>query len=766
MSDEELCLSPILNDQPADEDALNFAPYRDTLADIINDPNTDTPLVIGVFGDWGSGKSTLMKLVQEGVNPKSDEEKKLRVDVPERRNHTIWFTAWKYDKEEVLWRALLTRVLAEVRPLASEDEDALQKLDDLTASLYRDVDREELGKLQVNWLELAKGSLESAIHVGLALVPGLNLLDDVVKELGKTATKDDPGKLLKAFERASVDVHKDHVSSLEQFQQEFAGLVDEHIVQKDGNLVIFVDDLDRCLPEKAIQVLEAIKLFLDVEGCIFVLGLDPQAIQNAVVDRYKDVEKAKQYIEKIIQVPFILPPIEMDQMEKFVGKVAPQLTDKRCNEVFALGLAPNPRQVKRTINVFLLLWRLTGRRKELEDVITPVRLAKAVVIQNSYRELYKKLQSRPQYLGDLERYFRAVEERRSSEPSLDQVQDISQAGGRQTEALPSLAPDLEPFRSQERLRAMLTMHPLKSLEQDDANFARLTRDQLQAYITLTCRVEPPVAEPEPTETKPGFEPQVMRIPKGAFNMGLSQEGFERLIQEEAWAQEWQEKGFFAEEMCEESISLEEFAIGKYPVTNAEYQIFLEENPDQPQPQHWTGRTYPDSLGEHPVIYVSWQDALAYCEWLSEKMGKHCRLPTESEWERAARGLQPFLWPWGNEFKEDRCNTRESGLGTPTPVGKYSPAGDSPSGCADMAGNVWEWCSTLWGKESTEPDFPYPYDRRDGRENLESEGLRVLRGGSWYFSRGYARCTFRYRLPPTAGRDYIGFRIAYSLDGTE
>lgn len=173
MSDDQSTLPPILDDQPAEKDALGFDPYRDALADIINDPHTSTPLVIGLFGDWGSGKSTLMQLVRKKVGlVNSDDSSVRRERVPS--NITVWFTAWKYDKEDVLWRSFLLRVLAEVRDFVPErDQQARSDIDDLAASLYRDVDREEYGKLQINWAELLKGSLQTAMHVGLALIPVL-----------------------------------------------------------------------------------------------------------------------------------------------------------------------------------------------------------------------------------------------------------------------------------------------------------------------------------------------------------------------------------------------------------------------------------------------------------------------------------------------------------------------------------------------------------------------------------------------------------------
>jgi formylglycine-generating enzyme required for sulfatase activity len=190
------------------------------------------------------------------------------------------------------------------------------------------------------------------------------------------------------------------------------------------------------------------------------------------------------------------------------------------------------------------------------------------------------------------------------------------------------------------------------------------------------------------------------------------------------------------------------------VTNAEYAAFVQATGHR-APRHWKQDTFPEELADHPVAYISWYDALAYVEWLREQTEQPYRLPTEAEWEKAARGTEGRLWPWGNEWDAQKCNIRLSGPGEITPVGQYSPAGDSPYGCADMAGNVWEWCSSL--------DKTYPYERGDGRENLEEQGARVMRGGSWYNDTpAWVRCAARSAdLPDISIGDGHGFRVARS-----
>jgi formylglycine-generating enzyme required for sulfatase activity len=188
------------------------------------------------------------------------------------------------------------------------------------------------------------------------------------------------------------------------------------------------------------------------------------------------------------------------------------------------------------------------------------------------------------------------------------------------------------------------------------------------------------------------------------------------------------------------VFVDAFKISKYPVTNMQYQTFVAAT-GHPAPRHWQEGTYPPDKANHPVVNVSWDDAVAYCRWLSEATGKEYRLPTEEEWEKAAswdveKGVKR-TYPWGAQFDASLCNTSESGIGDTTPVGVY-PGGASPYGVMDMAGNVWEWCAD-W------------YD-----ENMR---YRVLRGGSWDRTLELAHCAYRYWPGPRLRHGIVGFRCA-------
>jgi formylglycine-generating enzyme required for sulfatase activity len=212
------------------------------------------------------------------------------------------------------------------------------------------------------------------------------------------------------------------------------------------------------------------------------------------------------------------------------------------------------------------------------------------------------------------------------------------------------------------------------------------------------------------------------------------------------------------EQPQHTLYLPEYYIAKTPVTNAQYWVFVEAS-DQESPEHWKDGKLPGVKGDHPVVTVRWHDAMAYCRWLAEVTGKAYRLPSEAEWEKAARGTDGRIWPWGNEWDPKRCNSAEGTPRRTTPVGQFSPRGDSAYGCVDMAGNVWEWTLNLWGEEPEDPDFKYPYDPEDGRENLvEAEGTRVTRGGAFNNAERYARCACRIPNGPDLQSHFVGFRV--------
>lgn len=163
----------------------------------------------------------------------------------------------------------------------------------------------------------------------------------------------------------------------------------------------------------------------------------------------------------------------------------------------------------------------------------------------------------------------------------------------------------------------------------------------------------------------------------------------------------------------------------------------------------------DGPEDHPVTCVSWHDALRFCRWSSDQTGLRVALPSEAEWEKAARGTDGRIYPWGSSNPDSKkCNYGGYMRGT-TPVGHYSPYGDSPYGCVDMTGNVWEWTRSI--------HMRYPYNPEDGREDLEirDEASRVLRGGSFSIDDWFVYCACRRSERPSRCFGNCGFRVVVS-----
>jgi formylglycine-generating enzyme required for sulfatase activity len=226
--------------------------------------------------------------------------------------------------------------------------------------------------------------------------------------------------------------------------------------------------------------------------------------------------------------------------------------------------------------------------------------------------------------------------------------------------------------------------------------------------------------------------EVVFVPPGPFEMG---------------SQRTVGKSSEKVEQPAHQVSLGGYWIGRYPVTTAQFRTFLEASQHVP-----SNSDLSKADDNHPVVSVSWHDAMAYCCWLSDRTDLHVTLPSEAEWEKAARGTDGRIYPWGDEQPDNTlCNfNRVDVMKGTVPVGHYSPRGDSPYRCADMAGNVWEWTRSIF-KE-------YPYDSRDGREDANGQGTRVLRGGSYNNNSRFVRCAARRKSMPETRSTDAGFRL--------
>jgi formylglycine-generating enzyme required for sulfatase activity len=246
-----------------------------------------------------------------------------------------------------------------------------------------------------------------------------------------------------------------------------------------------------------------------------------------------------------------------------------------------------------------------------------------------------------------------------------------------------------------------------------------------------------VATALPATTRSALALDWVTIPAGPFVMGSDPRARQGAV--------------LPSEMPQQHLALDEFCIAQTPVTNADYATFVQAT-DHPAPSHWFNGSFLLRLAQHPVTHVDWDDAQAFCRWAG------VRLPTEAEWEKAARGPSTRvgderIYPWGNTPPNaTRLNYRRTDKRTTTTPVHHYPHGASPYGVLDMAGNVWEWSSSAYA--------PYPYNAQDGREDLHLRHQRVLRGGSFASPHAdYVRCAMRSLSYPSRRREHIGFRVA-------
>jgi formylglycine-generating enzyme required for sulfatase activity len=291
-----------------------------------------------------------------------------------------------------------------------------------------------------------------------------------------------------------------------------------------------------------------------------------------------------------------------------------------------------------------------------------------------------------------------------------------------------------------------------ALEISDTRFHHDVDRLIETLEKVLGVPEPPPPAPEvrrreeAVPARLAFEPEMILIPAGRFRLGSDPDVDIN----------WRE-----DELPQHTLHLPDYHLAKTPITQAQYAAFVQATcrpspysakGEHFEPYNWSGSRPPRDKETHPVVLVSWHDAVAYCNWLAEVTGRPYRLPSEAEWEKGARGTGAHIYPWGNRWDAERCNTSEAGKRATTPVGAY-PNGASPYGLLDLSGNVFEWTRSIYRD--------YPYVSEDGREDRDSEDGRVLRGGSWPFDQLHGRCGSRAELGPTVSGIHIGFRVAAS-----
>jgi tetratricopeptide (TPR) repeat protein len=402
-----------LSDEPTEADLLEFERLARPLAEAVCAAERSTPFTVGIYGEWGSGKTSFLRML----------DKRLR----EKSIAPVWFNAWKYTNEDNIWSALLQTVLTQT-PVAGRWYKR--------AWLHFRVGLKEVNFRRGAW-ELTRKLAPLVIRIGL-LVLAVVLFARAASSLTTTGAKpgtvdqffsrplpqllvalvaflaSNPMSLWKLFDiKLGLDLgtfrrqrdYKSHVAFLDKFDKEFKEIL--KLVGGGKPLVIVIDDLDRCLPEQTLQILEAVKVLLDVEGCVFFLAVDREIVERAVRVKYKDLPEGdlprlgETYFDKIVQMPIALPPIHKDTIEKFIHGLTTDPDVRKSAPVLAGAPPFNPRRVKRTLRMFALL-RGFDEATEDEERLVPELLAKLVVMETDCRGLYREVLRTPELILDIE----------------------------------------------------------------------------------------------------------------------------------------------------------------------------------------------------------------------------------------------------------------------------------------------------------------------------------------------------------------------------
>jgi formylglycine-generating enzyme required for sulfatase activity len=688
-------------------DQIGYIEHNAGLVEMIRCVQANGSFTIGIFGQWGQGKTSMLRQIEKKLQgTKSNQGKDIL---------TVWFNPWQFTGEKHMIIPFFHTVTSYMK-----DFEKQKKKEGKT-----------IGKKMLNFLEvlahvpvaLAYG-MEGGIKIPRLLEAEFNLkLKEVIDELREKKKK---------IDQRSMSGLKKLVDKYESMYYRLISTLQDAANELELKIVVFIDDLDRCLPEKAVELLEGIKVLLDLPGFVFVIGAAPRVIEQGIRVRYRELYAddnsrvpflEQEYLDKIIQFPLTLPPPDIGRLKSMLSSYLENLGEvKPYLETIQTALGINPRSLKRFINNLSYTFWVAGKQEEKGGkIFRPELLIKMTLIAFKFPDFYRVVGRIPNHLLRVQDIIeKEIQKRKEGKrpPAASGFLEIDELNLFEPQNIGSITEILGKF---EREGA-----------EEDKGF--VNEEEVRRYVSLLPAVTTAPGESGKTGTslRQTMESRMIIIKGGKLSMKDEESGNEF------------------------TTGIKPFRLDKFPVTQDLYEKIMGKEKNRSR--------FPG--GDRPVENVSWFDAVEFCNRLSDEMGlrrvynisgenvypdftvEGFRLPSEAEWEYACRAGAP-----GDRYGEieEIAWYMDNSDGTTHGVGKKLP---NAWGIYDMLGNVWEWCWDRCGN----------YPTRDENEwHGAEEGLdRAFRGGSWNSNRDRCRASLRLSVHPSFHDHDLGFRLARSL----
>jgi len=771
---------------------------------ICDEYNTIEPLVVGLFGEWGSGKTHQLKLIKKRILEAQKELGDSGKFFPQT-TIPVFFNAWRFEKEEHIIIPLFQTLLHAVENHERSFKDTIGRslkstvfhLKNVLTSLHHGL------KVPKNIKSVVAGLLAGDIS-GVSEFVDLGKANQNAEE----ETNEEQAGVQTLSELIKPD-------ELESIYLNIPQWIEKITLFEKVNFVFLIDDLDRCLPENTLKMLESIKLFLDVPSCAFVLAVDDDVVERGVLHHYRDYlrqsKKHKQhelpitgheYLEKMIQLPMRLPTPNRSNVREFLKTYSEDWKalvnedfDANANsfknqmskdhikapydelmDFFVKSIPPKPRKIKRVALLFESKLRLMGA---LELKVDLMLLAKMVLLELFAPKLLRFMQGHHKYYESL---FSRLEEFRfaGKKDEKNSLEDTTV---------------IDAYIKSKQYTEKFTKMYLKMMEHIKEHYSGRVRFELDYVFDgsykdvaslgkdlqhiMECSKEATYeAKEEKYIYSENFETLLFSDDRTSwydafkednlFAEGkavlsdvqlqsiLENEKAEELKKNASWLtilakyatiEQIKQKGFLYFEMSPTTVTKKEFAVF---IKETDYKTDAEKHSGAnvydghggslKKDAFWKNSYIEEETDKHPVVCVSWNDTQAYIAWINKKEEKTYRLPTQAEWELSCNLGKDTLWHFGDDERQLKDYAWYR-ENSETKTHEVTTLKPNALGLYDMHGNVWEWCED-W-------------------EN-EDKDIKVLKGGSWYNYAPFTQTFNNYRGNPHNSNNIVGFRLLRTL----